>query len=316
LGETEGIEDLRGALAITKELDKPGWITYAYVALAYMTWLSEGPEKAEALYNEAVEVGDKRGVIGDSMWARAESVWPLFDLGKWDELLSRTHDVVEWEELHGGTQMRAMTLPYRAAVMLHRGRVEEAVSMTEDFLGLAREIGDLQVVVPALAVGGAAHAAAGDHRTATSLIHELTERSRPAPTWKGRFLPEAVRVLRAAGSIEPDGLVVQEQHVAATRDLNSVLTAKALLAAAEERWEEAEAMFRDAAQRWKDYGSVPEQGQALLEGGRCSMQLGHADAARAALSDAKKIFARLGAKRLEADVDGALATLDSADLPR
>ncbi len=316
LAETDGIEDLRRALAITKELDKPEWITSAYVALAYMTWLSEGPQQAEALYDQAIEIGEKRGVIGDSMWARAESVWPLFDLGEWDEVLSRTQHVVEWEELHGGTQMRAMTLPYKAAVILHRGGVDEAVSMTESFLDLAREIGDLQVVVPALAVGGVAHAAAGDHPTATSLIHELSARSRPAPNWKGRFLPDAVRVLRSAGSIDSDGLVLQEDQVAATRDVNSVFTAQALLAAAEERWEEAEAMFGDLAQRWERYGAVLEHGQALLEGGGCSIQLGHTDAARISFSEAKKVFARLGATRLEADVDAALAALDSANLPR
>jgi Tfp pilus assembly protein PilF len=129
-------------------------------------------------------------------------------------------------------------------------------------------------------------------------------------------LPDAVRVLRSTGSIDSDGLALQEDQVAATRDVNSVFTARALLAAAEERWEEAEAMFRDAAQRWERYGAVLEQGQALLEGGRCSMQLGHADAARASFSEARKIFARLGATRLEADVDTALAALDSANLPR
>ncbi|MEA2485928.1 MAG: hypothetical protein QOD46_1039, partial [Actinomycetota bacterium] len=86
LGETKGIEDLRQALEITKDLDKPAWITSAYVALAYMTWLSESPREAESLYNKGIEIGDKRGVTGDSMWARAESVWPLFDLGKWDEV--------------------------------------------------------------------------------------------------------------------------------------------------------------------------------------------------------------------------------------
>jgi class 3 adenylate cyclase/tetratricopeptide (TPR) repeat protein len=316
LAETGGIEDLRRALSITKELDKPEWITSAYVALAYMTWLSEGPQQAEALYDQAIEVGERRGVIGDSMWARAESVWSLFDLGKWDEVLSRTQRVVEWEELHGGTQMRAMTLPYKAAVVLHRGGVEEAVSMTESFLDLAREIGDLQVVLPALALGGTAHAAAGDHPTATSLIHELSARSRPAPNWKGRFLPDAVRVLRSAGSIDSDGLVVQEDQVAATRDIDSVFTAQALLVAAEGRWEEAEEMFHEAARRWQRFGAVLEQGQALLEGGRASMQLGHIEAARVSFSEAKKIFVGLGAVRLEADADAALRELDSAGLQR
>ncbi|MEA2509920.1 MAG: hypothetical protein QOG21_2002 [Actinomycetota bacterium] len=317
LADAEGVDDLRRALEITKGLDKPGWVTSAYVALAYMTWLIEGPAEAEALYGEAIDIGDRRGVTGDAMWARAESVWPLFDLGKWDDVLSRTREVVEWEELHGGSQLRAMTLPYKAAVFLHRGRVEEAVSLTADFVPLARDIGDLQVVVPALAIGSAAHSVAGDHAAATVLIHELNERSHPAPNWRARFLPDIARVLCAAGFVRAaDDLIVPDVRVAAGRDSHSVFTARAILAAADERWEEAEAMYREAAQRWERYGAVLEQAQAELEGGRCAMQLGHVDAARASLRVAKKLFVELGATRLEADVDAALAGLDSASLQR
>jgi class 3 adenylate cyclase/tetratricopeptide (TPR) repeat protein len=317
LAEPEGIADLRRALEITKELDKPGWITTAYVALAYMTWLSEGPKEAEALYDKAIDIGDRRGVTGDSTWARAESVWPLFDLGKWDDVLTRTQEVVDWENLHGGSQMRAMTLPYKAAVILHRGRVAEALSLTEDFLPLARDIGDLQVVVPALAIGAAAHSAAGDHSTATRLIHELIERSRPAPSWRARFLPDTVKLLSVAGSLGSGaGLFLEGHRTVASRDSHSVVTARAGLAASQGRWEEAEAMYYEAAQRWERYGAVFERAQARLEGGRCSMRLGHLAEARTSFAEAKEVFVELAAARLEADVESALAELNSAGLSR
>ena len=46
------------------------------------------------------------------------------------------------------------------------------------------------------------------------------------------------------------------------------------------------------------------------------MELGHIEAARVSLSQAKKIFVGLGAIRLEADADAALGELDAAGLPR
>ncbi|MDP9222462.1 MAG: AAA family ATPase, partial [Actinomycetota bacterium] len=255
LGDVTGIEDLRRALDITRDLDNASWITSAHIALAYMTWLSEGPRRAQLLYDEAIGLGDRRGVTGDSMWARAESVWPLFDLGKWDDLLTRTEDVVEWERIHGGSQIRAMTLPYKAAVLLHRGEGVEAAALADGFLPLARDIGDLQVLVPALAIAGAARAAVGDPSGAAGLIGELADRTRPAPTWRARFLPDAVRLLCFMGALSSAAdLVLQEAQVATTRDRDSVFTAHAILAAAEGRFEQAEAMHQDAARRWERYG--------------------------------------------------------------
>jgi tetratricopeptide (TPR) repeat protein len=315
LGDESGIRDLRRALDITRDLGKPSWISNAYVALAYTTWLSEGPEQAEALYNEAIEVGDKRGVTGDSMWARAESVWPLFDLGKWDEVVNRTDEVVEWEGMQGGSQLRAMTLPYKAAVLLHRGRVGEAVALAESFIPLAREIGDLQVLVPALAIGSVAKAVAGDKSASELLIEELAERSGPIPSWRARFLPDAVRLLCSMGWVDrARALLPAADQVVTSRDQISVATAAAVIAAAQERFEEAEGFFAEVAQRWQAYGAALEHAQVLLEAGRCALHLGHVKSARSSLQEAKDCFARLKATRCAGEADDWLAELRQMEL--
>jgi tetratricopeptide (TPR) repeat protein len=314
LADPAGIEDLRKALALTKDLDRPHWIANAFVALAYMTWLTDGPEAAEALYDEAIDVGDRRGVTGDAMWARAESVWPLFDLGKWDDVLRRTDDVVEWERVHGGSQLRAMALPYKAAVLLHRGDLEEATTLVEKVIPLARDIGDLQVLVPALAIGSEVHAARGDSNAALMLIDELGKKSDPTPNWRARFLPEVLRVLSGAGSLQlADQLVVGEDQVATNRDRLSIFTAGALLAAAGHHFDEAESTYAEAATRWKQFGAAPEHAQALLEGGRCAFRLGHLEAAERCLSQAKDLFARLGAVRGKDEAESTLLQLASAN---
>jgi tetratricopeptide (TPR) repeat protein len=173
------------------------------------------------------------------------------------------------------------------------------------------------VVVPALAISSAAHSAADDHSTAIGLIHELSERSRPAPSWRARFLADTVGVLNAAGALgSADDLFSELDRTAVGRDSHSVLTAKAAMAASQERWEEAEAMYREAADLWERYGAVFEQARARSEGGRCSMRLGHTEEARSSLVKARKVFAELDATGLKAGVDKALRELDSADLSR
>jgi hypothetical protein len=113
LADTGGIEDLQRALEITKELGNASWITNAYVALAFTSWLTEGPKEAAGLYDEAIELGSRRGVTGDSMWGRGESVWPLYDLGNWDEVLRRTDEVVAWEGDDASVQSRSVASPRR-----------------------------------------------------------------------------------------------------------------------------------------------------------------------------------------------------------
>jgi class 3 adenylate cyclase/tetratricopeptide (TPR) repeat protein len=310
LGDDSGIKDLRRALDITRDLGKPSWISNAYVALAYATWLSEGPAEAETLYKQAIEVGDRRGVTGDSMWARAESVWPLFDLGRWDDVLERTEDVVEWERTQGGSQLRAMTFPYKAAVLLHRGRVKEAVTLAESFLPLAREIGDLQVLVPGLAIASAAQAAAGESSASLLLIEELAERSSPTPSWRARFLPDAVRLLCSSGSVEgAQELMLRDDQVTTSRDRLSVATARAVLAAAQERFEEAEVMFEEVAHRWQSYGAAFEHAQVMLEGGRCALLVDHIESSRTSLQEAKDCFARLQAITGQREADEGLREL-------
>jgi hypothetical protein len=244
------------------------------------------------------------------MWARAESVWPLFDLGRWDDVLERTEDVVEWERTQGGSQLRAMTFPYKAAVLLHRGRVKEAVTLAESFLPLAREIGDLQVLVPGLAIASAAQAAVGESSASILLIEELAERSSPTPSWRARFLPDAVRLLCSSGSVEgAQELMLSEDQVTTSRDRLSVATARAVLAAGKERFEEAEVMFEEVGHRWQSYGAAFEHAQVMLEGGRCALLLDHIESSRTSLQEAKDCFARLQAIIGQHEADEALLEL-------
>lgn len=70
--------------------------------------------------------------------------------------------------------------------------------------------------------------------------------------------------------------------------------------------------FADAATRWRAFGMPYEEAQALLGQGRCLLALGRAQEAAAALTAAREIFARLGAKPALAETDELMQQVASA----
>ena len=65
-------------------------------------------------------------------------------------------------------------------------------------------------------------------------------------------------------------------------------------------------LYRDAAERWREYGNVPERAYALLGHGRCLAALGKPDAEEP-LREAKKLFTSMGYKPALAEADALLA---------
>jgi tetratricopeptide (TPR) repeat protein len=56
--------------------------------------------------------------------------------------------------------------------------------------------------------------------------------------------------------------------------------------------------YREAADRWRAFGNVFEEAQALLGAGRCLIGIGSGEEAAPLLRSAEAIFGRLGAKPL------------------
>jgi hypothetical protein len=71
--------------------------------------------------------------------------------------------------------------------------------------------------------------------------------------------------------------------------------------------ERAADLYREAAERWAEFGHVPERGQALLGLGRCLTATGGSAEAVTPLRDAREIFSSLGARPLLDEADAWLA---------
>jgi tetratricopeptide (TPR) repeat protein len=311
LGDLGGMDDLRAALALGLEAGAGYDTAVVYNNLIEPLWLSEGPAAALATCQEAIEFTERRGLGEGTAWIRSATMVPLLDLGRWDEAVDTANTLIDWERDHGGQYMSEMAQQVKARVLLWRGELHAARALVRAFLPRAREIDDLQLLVPALATAAAAERAAGAHTAARALVEEVRRvvGDRGGGRWYlGQHVADLVRVGVAVGQRATAEALAAQANDGVARNRHGLLTARAALAEADGALEEAARQYEEAAARWADYGHQLERAQALLGAGRCLLALGRPDG-RVQLESARTLLATVNAGPLLAEVDAALRTI-------
>jgi hypothetical protein len=209
----------------------------------------------------------------------------------WDELLAETDALATWSDSHGDAQLSTVSGLYRARVLAHRGDATEAVKREESFLPTARQIGDLQVLAPALLAGVVSRAAAGDAGQVLALADEFDAATAGGPTeYRELLLPELVRALIAADAPDVADRIVGARPVYVRRTRLAVASSHAFLAEARGELDAAADGFREAAEGWRAWGGTFEEAHALAGLARVTSGEASADADRAA----RKVFTELG----------------------
>ncbi len=148
LGDPGGMDDLWETLhraeASGSALDQA--TSYSY--LSEWVGLTEGPVRGLEMNDASIEICDRRGIMGQGMWARAESLWLLYDAGRWDDLLDVVATLLPWATEHGDTIIESIGLSYRARVLAHRGLLDGLRASMQHVIPIARQVGDLQVQAP------------------------------------------------------------------------------------------------------------------------------------------------------------------------
>ena len=306
LGDLGGLEDMEAAVQLALDFGLAGLATLAYSHLTDRVWLNESALQGAQIYRDALRFAEHRGLMAAMMHAKAEFLRVLFDIGEWDEIVRSASDMLLWNEDHGSLQVEATVLFNQAYVLTSRGQIDEAAAIQERLVALAREIGDLQVLIPALAVVALIEQAQGHTMQAVALIAEVGRHTEEHHWWRARYLPTAVRVLISAQRVNEAEEFLAGMEVSAARDQYSLFTGRAIVTEATARNEEARDLYQTAAQRWADYGFVLEEGQARLGLARCLVALGDRAAASEELQKARTIFERLGAVPLLNEVEGYL----------
>jgi tetratricopeptide (TPR) repeat protein len=304
-GDPGGLADVVDALnrALDQGLSLAG---PAYVNVAFARWWLEGSQPGIDVYRQGIEMAERRGLVTNARWARAEGLWPLYDLGEWDEILAEI-DAILADETASDSQLPAMTLPVVARILAHRGDLDRAAALVGDFLPRARTIGISQVVGLAFPAAGFVALARGDHAGASGILREFAGLSKGRRMQRAMYLTESARVAVAIGERDLAAALIENLNPGGARVGHGLATVEAILAEADGETERAGGLYRAAAALWEDYGSVVERGYALLGAGRC-------DGNATDLREARAIFSRLGAAALVAEADALLgdATASSA----
>ncbi len=194
-------------------------------------------------------------------------------------------------------ELRTVALECRLA------RGEQGTRAEADWLvETARIIGTVDIIAMAHASAAAALAADAPD-DACAVLAEL-ERTRESPYY-GRHLAGMVRAALAAGDpvlAKRLADVLEPRH-----PFNEYALRSARAQIAEHAGEHAEAarLYAEAAERWKEFGNVPESAHALLGQGRCLLKGGR-PRAEEPLRKARDLFAAMGYEPALAETEALL----------
>jgi tetratricopeptide (TPR) repeat protein len=316
LGDFGGMDDLRAGLALGLELGSGYDTAVLYNNLAEPVWLVEGPDAAMAVCEEGVDFAERRGQSEAAMWLRASTLGPLLDLGRWDEAVALADEAIAWDLAHGGDYLAIGCRRYLTLILAWRGDLIAARDLASRVLPRAREIDDLQQLVPALVNSALVERASGDQQAAVALVEEAAELAAGRAGGRrflGQYLADMVRI-----AADPDPALAKslldDAEATATRYRLATATAQAVLAESAGDPEHAATLYNEAAAGWSAYGQVLEHVLALLGQGRCLAQLGRPDA-RPVLRVAHQRLITLGARPTAAEARDLLDHLPASPRP-
>jgi class 3 adenylate cyclase/tetratricopeptide (TPR) repeat protein len=306
LGDPGGADDLREAVRLGLETGQSRPTEVAYNNLADTLYATEGPSVGIETYRRAIEFGERRGLVQPAEWSASEMTRPLYEAGEWDELLAIADAILSpTSRLQQNRSQGALFASIsRARVLARRGSLDE--DLVAEFLPRAREVGDLQILIPALVVASVFEAAHNRRKEAVALVEEFEKLTGSRPLWRALELCEAVRIEVWAGLVDRSPRLVEGIRSTTARDRCSAAGANAAIAEATTAPDEAARLYRIAAVEWQRFGHVVENGFALLGEGRCLVKLDLRAEATEPLGRARVIFQRLNAAPLVAEVDALL----------
>jgi tetratricopeptide (TPR) repeat protein len=294
LGDPAAVEDAHEAIRLARR-HSPLQLAAVLANAAEELWLVEGPEAAMAASRESRQVASRQGnqrLLANS----AAFLAPMFDLGRWDEVLATASEWRPRFESELGRGGLAAMEPPCAAVLCWRGELAEAHQYLDPVLPLARKMA-LQDLLPALAAAVTLSVADGNAHQALSLLEEYDQAlSWAAPAswyWGGQHLAGIARACAALGQVEYAQRLTGAAEPTLWRHRLQAQSARAAIAEAVGDTA-ADQRYSQAATGWHQYGHVLEHGLALLGLGRCRLRAGHPDAL-APLLAARALFTDLGA---------------------
>ena len=158
--------------------------------------------------------------------------------------------------------------------------------------------------------------AQGNDEQARALLVELEQVAgiHADPYYAAALLPELVRTALALGAARARRAARGRRRAAhAARRARARAPAAPSSPRPPDEHAEAAALYAEAAERWREFGNVPERAYALLGQGRC-LARPRQSRSRGAAAQARELFASMGFAPAVAEVDGLLGSPEAAAL--
>jgi class 3 adenylate cyclase/tetratricopeptide (TPR) repeat protein len=310
VGEREGLEDMRGALALAIEQGQSREAAVLHNNLAATRWHYEGPQAALTACREGIDFCERRGIAEFALGIAAMSTTFLAELGQADQALAEAEPAGEWMEAVGDifvVEPRSVQL----RLLAERGEHEQAPA-ADELVERGRESGEPQHFAQAFAAAARLLRDQGQAQQATALLSELEQVAGiRADAYYASLLPELVRSALALEQPELAARLVDGVEPRAPLVEHALCVAGAQFAEAAGDHAHAGVLYAEAAERWREFGNVPEHAYALLGQGRSLAALGKPHAVDP-LREARKLFASMGYKPALAETEALLGESEAA----
>jgi class 3 adenylate cyclase/tetratricopeptide (TPR) repeat protein len=302
-GDPRGIADLRASLALALEEQATREANVAYVNLAGSLALVN-PAAALEVADEGIGFASTRGLSPN---VRVIRQWALLRLGRWDELLDAGREILSVVEPLGDRWAVGHSAAPMALALTRRGATEAAVELARTSSSeVTKELFSVPPIV--------AHRIGGALAEAEQLLESAVQvwvSEGKVPAWNFDFcdLARETTALRRPDLLESLlALAAGDQGGA----IDTRTTWLAIAAEAAGRYDEALGLFRDAEQRWRESGDPYERAHALLGQTRCLIAVERPNEAVRPLSEARDLFAQLGAVPALAETQALLGETEAA----
>ena len=271
MGDTDGLADLEEALRTGRDRGLGEETSIAYNNYAYELWFHRGSWASIEAWEEMEAFCRERGLETSLAWARSgssnrSSTWAR-GTGCSRSRPSSGHGT---STTAGGRSPAAVALSFQGWVSLRRGELEVASGCAEALATHAGHLGTAEYLTPALMLRGEVAAARGDDDVVREALEAFLVASEDQPTFRLGAAPLLTRLLVGIGEVERAATFVTEDldEVATNERLSlSLITSRAVVREAEERWEEALTLYEDVARRWDRYGFPVETARCGLGAG-------------------------------------------------
>jgi class 3 adenylate cyclase/tetratricopeptide (TPR) repeat protein len=308
-GARQGLEDTRRALQLAVEQGHGRTAAILHNNLAVISWQYEGPQGAFAACQEGIDFCKRRGIAEFALSIASMSTTFLAELGRTEEALAEAERIAERLQAAGSIGFETRTL--RLRLLAQRGAHEHAPP-ADELVAAARKSPETQDSALAFAAAARLLLVQGRTEEAMALLVELEQVAGVrADPYYAAALPGLVNIALALEGTELAARLVDGVETPTPLVEHALCACRAQFAEAAGDHAEAAALYGEAAERWREFGNVPERAYALLGEGRCLAAFDSSEAGEP-LREARELFASMGYEPSLAETEALLGESEAA----